>query len=842
MSLNSSARITNTITHPDILPTPSVYVPLTSARHLPTSSISAHGLPTSPSNINTSSKGSEKQSPVVSKYAQYLRAEYDNILGSLPDKLPFTLGNEYVRLTVVKNEVDTQAKADEFLGYRGDVNKILAQKKEIEVDDILQPGENTRLVLIEGEPGIGKSTLAVELCHQWQNHRLLQQFSLVVLLRLREETVKFARDIKDFYFHPDETFRDHLVDEIKESLGKNILLIFDGFDEFPIELRQKSLVMDMIKGTKYLPEATILVTSRPSALAVLQPLLRSTSSKHIEIVGFTEESIYKAAFKVFDDPELFSNFSTYLSANPVVKAIMYNPLNSAIVLNMYKQNSKTGRPIPHTLTQLYTELSRSLISSYLSGIGHPLARVLPENLKEFPKELYFQLLKISELAYNGTVKDNKEIFEKLPENCSSGLGLLIEYRSLFSVSETVKYIFFHKSLQEYLSAFYISQQDLVKQRVFIASSLPYLTSVVKFIAGLTKIKEVGWGTLVDKPLLFTFFHEAHNLENCIVFLDHEKRHIEIFIDLTGYEIYALGYTISTCGKSWNLTLPLTTVVGLEMFGHGLKYNKNNTGSIHTLNLLSSHGNIRHFFKIMPSPILRKIENLTLINCNLTEEDFQNLALGVPELPSLKTLMLSHNPGGSGSLVGIMQSLKPHRRIKHLSMYDVDIGMEDVAALSDLIKSSSSLKWLRVGRVFSQSSIRDEDAKYIIQQELVKTVLSPSSLVNVEIVLQPIHDSVSVIMEGVDELSNRLESLSLYDPSPLSESYTFSAERLWQLLSQSKSLKQLTLILKLSQQDIENMIQWLKDNDLLETLQLSEDNKISLLHKVLDPRIKYVKSA
>ena len=106
--------------------------------------------------------------PCYSEYADYLRKLYATYLGSVPDKLPFTLGKEYVTLTLVKNEKQTQTKADEFIQTQssGNVTKILSEREEIKVEDILTKGEKTHFVSIEGEPGIGKSTLTIELCHQ----------------------------------------------------------------------------------------------------------------------------------------------------------------------------------------------------------------------------------------------------------------------------------------------------------------------------------------------------------------------------------------------------------------------------------------------------------------------------------------------------------------------------------------------------------------------------------------------------------------------------------------------------------------------------------------------------
>ena len=90
-------------------------------------------------------------------------------------------------------------------------------------------------------------------------------------------------------------------------------LCFDGFDEFPSELRQKSLVMDIISGSKYLPKATVLVTSRPSASAQLQAFLQTGIGRHIEVVGFSEREIFEFAHSLLANCLLSpTSDSTYL--------------------------------------------------------------------------------------------------------------------------------------------------------------------------------------------------------------------------------------------------------------------------------------------------------------------------------------------------------------------------------------------------------------------------------------------------------------------------------------------------------------------------------------------------
>ena len=111
--------------------------------------------------------------------------------------------------------------------------------------------------------------------------------------------------------------------------------------------------MTLLRGTRELPEETMLVTSRPSVKTALQPLMRNKNTKHTEIVGFGEEEIQNYASLAFEsNPEMLKSFNI-----SIVKSMMYNPLNCSIITEVYQATSEAGRPIPHTQTQLYTEIT-----------------------------------------------------------------------------------------------------------------------------------------------------------------------------------------------------------------------------------------------------------------------------------------------------------------------------------------------------------------------------------------------------------------------------------------------------------------------------------------------------
>ena len=235
---------------------------------------------------------------------------------------------------------------------------------------------------------------------------------------------------------------------------------------------------------------------------------------------------------------------------------------------------------------------------------------------------------------------------------------------------------------------------------------------------------------------------------------------------------------------------------------------------------------------VPHHILQKIEILFLNGGNISQKGFENLAVHVPELSNLRALIIDSNPGGPGSLVNLMQSLKTHRKIEYLFIYKLEIGMKDISALSDMIKSSGSLTWLGVGEWLKSTPD--------IDTQLVRAVLSPSSLVNAEIYFKSNSYKDFCILECIDVISNRLESLTFRDMSQRRRFSTVKSTKFSIPLGNNTSLKHLKLLFNLNRNEIENILLWLEDNDSLKMLHLLEDMResISASQKALDTRIAF----
>ena len=256
------------------------------------------------------------------------------------DKLLFSASKCYIKLAVVCTGIRglmtcarKEAEADEFtkMSLHGFDEEILRKKAPIALEDILKPkkdGKPVRCVVVLGAPGIGKSTLAWEVCHKWEELDSVKQYDLVVLVRLREKKAQEACCLEDLLPCDASINIEELVVALER--GKGVLLVCDGFDELPHEQQQKgSVYIDLLKGV-LLPEATIIVTSRPSVCDSLFIPCQYNVDRHLEVMGFTKEEIKHFAESIFSG-DLLKGFLTYITSNHFIHAMMYVPLNAVII-------------------------------------------------------------------------------------------------------------------------------------------------------------------------------------------------------------------------------------------------------------------------------------------------------------------------------------------------------------------------------------------------------------------------------------------------------------------------------------------------------------------------------
>ena len=416
-------------------------------------------------------------SPVLAKYKQYLQSCYKARVLAPADKYLPTLESPYINLAMIRRGRYSHDQRDEFTRrtLHGGVDQILENKTPINIEDLLTPedsGRPVRFILVEGPPGIGKSTFAWEVCRRWDEIESLRDYHTVVLLKLREKWVLNATSLAQLFrcpFLPD--FSGNLVQELhfNKCLGPRLLLVLDGFDEVSHSFHKDSVIKSIL-CRQLLPECTIILTTRPVAKATLRSICQPRVDKHVEIIGFTEEERVRYITEVFSkEPELQVNFLKYMFLVPHIKSMMYIPLNCAIIAQVYYESQSSHHlAIPRTRTQLYKALTHSLLVRHMKmkESNFEYISMLPEGLDKENSERFKTLAKFAfDTYYKG--KSRKVTFFK--EDTPEGLvhfGFMNESTEMYAgkgVEQT--FSFLHLSLQEYLAACYLADSYSIEFQV-----------------------------------------------------------------------------------------------------------------------------------------------------------------------------------------------------------------------------------------------------------------------------------------------------------------------------------------------------------------------------------------
>ena len=265
-------------------------------------------------------------------------------------------------------------------------------------------------VLIEGAPGIGKTVLSKEIAYQWADKKLLKYKKLVFLLFLRDPNLKKISSLENLtqYLLNINKVGSDLSEYLFKTKGKDLTIIFDGYDEMSEEDRNNSLVAKIINRNT-LPECDLVITSRPTASLHLHDM----ADCRVEVLGFTEEDRLDYIQHALEGAQnKIEILHSYLKSNSTINALCYVPLNLTILLCLFEniQNntldpySKKKLKLPNTQTEMYEifimmNITRSIKKGHkkLTGKYFKFSE-LPEPCNEIFNELI-------QLAYYGLTKD-----------------------------------------------------------------------------------------------------------------------------------------------------------------------------------------------------------------------------------------------------------------------------------------------------------------------------------------------------------------------------------------------------------------------------------------------------
>ena len=509
----------------------------------------------------------------LASYASYLRELYSSMSNSHTSQHWTHLPRcEFIQLAMIgSGELRREDREEEMvrLAQQGRIEIILDHKMPIDLNSlfpiplnqplvVLPPPPRPRVLLTEGAPGGGKSTLTLHICHKWaQDDFSFGRFDLVILVYLRDQAIQNATILADILPVTLEESRV-VATHIQATRGHNILFIFDGWDEFPSHLQTNSLVSTIIRQPHKLSlhQSTVLITSRP----VSSGNLLHIADRRVEILGFTRHQIREYIEKALDGNSThIHKLVQHLEEHPVIEGYCYVPLHVAILVHIFLTMKGA---LPTTLHELFCNLVLCCIVRELDTHGSESDTSEVCSLDDLPDDLKSKLSDLCVLAYEG-VMQNKIVFYRddlrkfnLPANLPS-LGLLQAVEGLTLHSKSLSHNFLHLSVQELLAAYHISHMDSSEQRgVFECMfGTSRFQAVLRYYSGFTKLANPAIRDFVSTytrqksiikdllPLLLCFY-EAQEPPLCKLVFTRESI-IELNSVLNPVDYLAIGYFVTS---------------------------------------------------------------------------------------------------------------------------------------------------------------------------------------------------------------------------------------------------------------------------------------------------------
>ncbi len=415
---------------------------------------------------------------------QCLLDKYISLREVPKDTWPPVGTESFVDLALIERESDILKEYD--YSVRGDMDDILSKKEKISYEECFGKYSSGDLKVVEGRPGVGKTTLAHKVTRDWSTGKnILVGADLVFLVSLRILNAR-KRDrnllelLEDFF----NTIDKNVFKYLESQKGNKSCFILDGLDEYQNYSNKNNIIYDLIN--KNISKAMVIVLSRP----VGNKKLKMSGDMRIEILGFKSDQIDHYINSYFqNEPDKACNLKRYLDLHINVLHMCYLPVHAAMICYIYTQCKADN--IPNTETEIYEHFT---LLTIIRKIMRDENSDTPTSLKHLNRECRDCFKKICELAFRMTV-NSEQIFEskdtdpKLSDQYDSDgpfLGLVtVDSAAKLSAMQDY-YTFLHLTFQEYLAAYHLFSQPENQQLNIIDQHKENAAMLVvwKFYCGL----------------------------------------------------------------------------------------------------------------------------------------------------------------------------------------------------------------------------------------------------------------------------------------------------------------------------------------------------------------------
>ena len=324
------------------------------------------------------------------------------------------------------------------------------------------------MTIVEGSPGIGKTTFCLKLAYDWANQSSsaasFPEFELVLLLKCRDIDGDLTEAIMEQLFPKDmsKDAREELLRFLEDIENQEkVLIILDGLDE--LAEKSKHYVDDLLHRRRWAC-CYVLATTRQEKGIEVRKQPEFVFNLFLQIEGFTREDSFeyiRRHFKIFG-PEHSSKGEKLIgeiNKNALLQDLQTNPLNLLLLCVVYEDHEGE---LPSSRTDLYHVIVVCLLRRYCAKHNVKASERTEDLETQFERDIRC----LGKLAWNCVLNDRHSFFEEELEELESRneklvvreLGFVYKEESLKRLKPQHEYCFLHKSFQEYLAASYIAHK------------------------------------------------------------------------------------------------------------------------------------------------------------------------------------------------------------------------------------------------------------------------------------------------------------------------------------------------------------------------------------------------
>ncbi|XP_072131632.1 NACHT, LRR and PYD domains-containing protein 3-like isoform X2 [Mobula birostris] len=640
----------------------------------------------------------ETNSDVQQKHRETLRTQTETLRVNtilLTEKVKVSqLDDQYVELTVISTLRDRRLVEHELL-VRGRDHEEWREKhlndelEKIRSDQLFQSSlsrsksKSGSSAAVVGAPAIGKTTMVQKIVHDWATGKIYQQFQFVFSFNFRDlNSINCRINLKELILDQYPYFGNLLTEVWKNPEG--LLFIFDGLDEFKHRIdfadsrrdtepkhqcpdpewwcEVSDIVYSLIQG-KLLPGCSVLVTTRPTALHLLE---KAEISVWAEILGFVGEERKEYFIRHFEDQTVAAAVFKHVKESEILYTMSYNPSYCCTLAQalgpFFTRRDRDPQRVPKPVTQIYSYYIYNILKNHGREFESPrdvLLRVGQMARGVFKKKIVF----------NGGDLINYNL-----QPCQFLSGFLMELLEREDSAQCVVYTFPHLIIQEFVAA--VAQflnphpGDILKFLTEAHNSTDGQFEVfLRFVAGLSSPMasrglEEFLGPFVQQTI-------------CQV-IDWVKEQVKRQMENTGREAgkRSLLNTLHYLFESQNHELDQATLGSVET----LSFSGVTLNPIDCVVLSHAIG------------LCGTLKQLDLLDCCIQYEGIQQLG---PRLHNCPELRLAWNKLGDSGVKLVSEALRnPECKIQKLWLNHVgltDSGAEDFTNALSAIQSLTVLK-------------------------------------------------------------------------------------------------------------------------------------------------------